>query len=95
MTEFRDKVKSQTLSAADVRTLDKICTRWDRFSGAVSQMNMNEILKTLKYLMVKRPFSKTFGERAVQRYNSLNRVRWGELYHGDRETSGSPLEEKD
>jgi phage terminase small subunit len=95
MTKFRDRVEAQTLSAADIKALKRICARWDMYSAAVSQMNMLEVVKTLKYLMVKRPFSVTYGERAVQRYNSLNRVRWEDLKDGDRETSGSPLEEKD
>lgn len=83
MIKFKDRVEAQTLLVDDIRVLDRICARWDRFSGAVSQMNMSEILKTLKYLMVNRPFSVTFGERAVQRYNSLNRVRWEDLKDGD------------
>ncbi len=83
MSEFRDLVLSQDLSATDIGTLTKICTSWEGFSNAVGKMDKTEILKTLKYLMVKRPHSRTFGERAVQRYNSINRVRWGELYNGD------------
>lgn len=81
MTAFRDLVVSQTLSVSDIGALKKICTSWEGYSAAVSNMDMREILKTLRYLMMKRPYSRTYGERAVQRYNSLNRVKWGELHH--------------
>ena len=89
MTEFREEVLAQELLPIDVNAIAKICTRWDIFSAAISLMDKREVLKTLKYLMEYRPYSRTFGERAVQRYNSINRVSWGELYHGDRKTGGA------
>ena len=81
MAEFKYLVMSQTLSVNDVKALNKICTSWEGYSAAISNMDLAGILKTLRYLMVRRPHSKTFGERAVQRYNSLNKVRWEELHH--------------
>ncbi len=84
---FKNLVDEQTITAIEKAQFDKICVRWDKFSNAVGQMDKEEILKLLKYLVEYRPHSKTFGKRAVRRYNVLNYKRWEMLFNGDRETS--------
>jgi hypothetical protein len=93
--EFKKLVESQSLSATDYAYLEYVCRSWIEFSNTIGQMDRGKILKMLCYLTRERPHSKTFGERAVQRYNTLNKVRWGDLTDGDRESSGTTSEEAD
>lgn len=77
--EFKELVESQSLSATDHAYLEYVCRSWVAFSNTVGQMGKEGVLKMLCYLTRERPHSKTYGERAVQRYNTLNKVRWGDL----------------
>jgi len=76
---FKELIKSQQLSATDLAYIEHICKRWDRFSNTIGKMNKADTIKVLAFLVEHRPNSKTLGARAVQRFNSINRVRWEEL----------------
>lgn len=80
---FKEIVQSQKLTDIEAQKADYICKRWDRFSKLIGQMNNRDVLKMLKYLITHRPTSVTLGRRAVQRYNSINKVRWEDLTNGN------------
>ena len=80
---FREFIKSHKLTPTDEAYIANVCKRWEEFSNTVGKMNKNEVAKTLNYLIQHRPNSKTLGERAVQRFNTLNRVAWKDLTNGD------------
>ena len=68
---FKQLVDQQTLSDTEEAYADHLCKQWERFSNTVGKMNKKEILKMLKFIVSKRPNSKTMGNRAVQRFNTL------------------------
>lgn len=81
--KFKDMVNSVELTDADVKHIEVLCKNWLSYSNAVGMMNKTQVLQVLKYLIIYRPFSKTLGERAVQRFNILNKVKWEDLTNGD------------
>ena len=91
---FKELVESQKLSEIEEAYADHTAKRWDRFSNTVGVMGKSDVLKILKYLLVNRPNSKTLIVRAVQRFNTLNKVKAEDLTNGNRETSRSVPEEK-
>ncbi len=91
---FKEMVDKQELTDTETAYVEHICKQWERFSNTVGKMNKGEVIKVLKYLVLKRPNSKTFGERAIQRFNTLNKVTWEGLINGDRKTSRSIPEEE-
>lgn len=80
---FKELVKGQKLNEVEFSFCEHLSKRWDRFSNALGTMNKSQTLKVLKYLVENRPHSKTLGERAVRRFNMLNKVRWEDLKDGD------------
>ena len=86
--KFKDLIIQQTLSPTDEAFAMETCKRWEEFSNTMGKMNKAETLKMLKYLMVHRPNSKTLGNRAIQRFNSLNKVRWSDLTNGGDDGDG-------
>lgn len=93
--KFEEFIANQKLTPTDEAFIEHICKRWDEFSNTVGRMNRKEVAKVINYLIQNRPNSKTLGARAVQRFNSLNKVRWEDLTNGDRENSRSVSEEQD
>lgn len=79
---YKELMMQQELTPLDVKSCAELCKNWQTFSNAVGRMNRPEIAKMLRYLMEFRPHSKTLGMRAVQRFNSLNKMRWGQLING-------------
>ena len=82
MEWFKKLVDEQDLTATDITHLDYVCRSWVSFSTFIGQADRAKVLKMLRYLTVKRPYSATYGKRAVQRFNSLNRARWRDLTNG-------------
>lgn len=80
--EFKALVDNQILTPTDRAYFEHVCRSWVEFSNTVGTMDREKMLKMLKYLVTERPYSKTYGHRAVQRYNTLNRVRWEDLING-------------
>jgi hypothetical protein len=77
---FKDLVKKQTLSDTEAAYAEHLCKRpWLEFSGVIGKMNKADCLKILKHIVTKRPSSKTLGNRVVQRFNTLNKVRYEEV----------------
>ena len=91
---FKELVERQKLSEIEEAYAEHTSKRWDRFSNTVGVMGKKDTLKILKYLLVNRPNSKTLIVRAVQRFNTLNKVKAEDLTNGNRETSRSVPEEK-
>ena len=81
--KIKDMVQSVELTDADIKHIEALCKNWLSYSNAVGMMNKTQVLQVLKYLLLYRPFAKTLGERAVQRFNILNKVKWEELINGD------------
>lgn len=79
---YRELMMQQELTPLDVKECSELCKEWRTFSNVVGRMNIVETTKMLRYLMEFRPHSKTLGMRAVQRFNSLNKMRWGQLVNG-------------
>ena len=81
--KIQDIIQSVELTDDDIKRIGALAKNWLAYSNAVGMMNKIDVLKVLKYLLVYRPFSKTLGERAVQRFNILNKIKWEELTNGD------------
>jgi len=77
--KFKELVMAQDLSDVDLAFCNHTCKQWERFSNTVGRLNKKQTLKVLKYLLKERPNSKSFGQRAVRRFNHLNKVRWEDL----------------
>lgn len=76
---FKTLIKDQKLIEIDIAKFKHVCADWNRFARAVAIMDRPEVLRLLKFLIEDRPHAKTLGRRAVQRFNSINRVRWDDL----------------
>ena len=91
--KFIDLVMEQELSDTELLFAEHICKQpWREFSNTIGNMNKSDTLKVLKYLIKERPESHTLGRRVVQRYNSLNKVKWEDLVNGRK--TGKHLEEE-
>lgn len=81
--KFLDLVLSQTLTPTEEAYIHEKCKRWEDFSNTIGRMDKPDVLKVLNYLVRHRPNSKTLGNRAVQRFNTLNKATWSDLVNGD------------
>ena len=80
---FKELVEKQNLSDTEILFAEHVCKRpWAEFSNMIGLMNKSDTLKLIKYIFTERPNSTTLGKRAVQRFNSLNKVRWEDLTNG-------------
>lgn len=75
----KELVLSQKLSSSEVEYFEGFTKRWEDFSNTVGCMSKEEVLKVLKYIITHRPASNSLGKRAVQRFNALNKLKWGDL----------------
>lgn len=83
--KFKDLVSSQTLTETEQVYFYEICKRWEDFSNTVGRMDKPGVLKVLKYLMDHRQKSTTLINRAIQRFNSLNKIKKSDLFNGGDE----------
>lgn len=80
---FKTFIMKQELTTIEVHAAKEICKDWKIFSNTIGTMNKSEVIKILRYLVEFRPHSKTLGQRAIQRFNTLNKVSWRDLANGN------------
>ena len=93
--KFIDLINQQKLSKTEEVYAEHVCKQWQNFSDTIGKMNKSDTLKILKYLINERPNSHTLGRRAVQRFNTLNKVKWEDLINGDGKTDREKTEKDD
>ena len=93
--KFIELVNRQKLSETEEIYAEHVCKEWKYFSDTIGKMNKSDTLKVLKYIVDNRPTSHTLGKRAVQRFNTLNKVKWEDLINGNRKTNRDETEGDD
>ena len=78
----REYIMNHDISKEEDKAFRKLCRNWYDFSTEISDMNKTKVAKLLKYLVLNKPHNKTLGNRAVGRFNMLNKVEWRHLTNG-------------
>lgn len=79
MNNFKKLILALELNEYDKITFLHNCRTWEGFTQALTEYNKLQTLKLIKYFITERPAAKRMLNRAITRFNSLNKLTIGDL----------------